>query len=83
MGGVTAGRLVRTRANEMQMFVQLLQSELPQLDEEQCCFVIEKNRESTARIVGWRHLGISNSYTLEMSLAGSNQRQQVSVQISL
>ncbi|XP_057364799.1 cytosolic carboxypeptidase 4-like isoform X2 [Daphnia carinata] len=55
------------------LFVRLLQSELPLFDTDQCSFEVEKNRETTARIVGWRHLGISNIYTLECSLAGSNQ----------
>ncbi|XP_032793562.2 LOW QUALITY PROTEIN: cytosolic carboxypeptidase 4 [Daphnia magna] len=55
------------------VFVRLLQSELPLFDADQCSFEVEKSRETTARIVGWRHLGISNIYTLECSLAGSNQ----------
>nr|CAH0112955.1 unnamed protein product [Daphnia galeata] len=54
-------------------FVQLMQSQLPLFDTSQCCFEVEKSRETTARIVGWRHLGIKNIYTLECSLAGSNQ----------
>lgn len=53
--------------------MRLLQSELPLFDADQCSFEVEKSRETTARIVGWRHLGISNIYTLECSLAGSNQ----------
>jgi len=58
---------------KMQLFVQLMQAQLPLFDTNQCCFEVEKNRETTARIVGWRHLGIKNIYTLECSLAGSNQ----------
>ncbi|XP_046441792.1 cytosolic carboxypeptidase 4-like isoform X2 [Daphnia pulex] len=54
-------------------FVQLMQAQSPLFDTNQCCFEVEKNRETTARIVGWRHLGIKNIYTLECSLAGSNQ----------
>ena len=63
-----------------QYFVQLMQSQLPLFDTSQCCFEVEKSRETTARIVGWRHLGIKNIYTLECSLAGSNQ---LPLQVSL
>ena len=34
-------------------------------------FVIEKIKENTGRVVAWRELGISNSFTLEASLCGS------------
>lgn len=59
--------------NKLQFFVQVLLSELPLLDVDQCSFQVEKSREGTARIVGWRHMGIKNAYTLESSLAGSDQ----------
>ena len=33
---------------------------------------VQRAKESTARVVGWRELGIANSYTLEASFAGVN-----------
>jgi hypothetical protein len=37
-----------------------------------CSFVIQKSKESTARVVGWKELGIQNCYTLESSFCGSD-----------
>jgi len=35
-------------------------------------FIIQKNKESTARVVAWKELNISNSYTLEASFCGAD-----------
>jgi hypothetical protein len=37
-----------------------------------CSFAIQKSKESTARVVGWKELGIQNCYTLESSFCGSD-----------
>ena len=37
-----------------------------------CCFAVQKAKESTARIVMWKELGITNSYTLESSFCGAD-----------
>lgn len=50
--------------------MRLLQLHCESFDEDQCSFEVEKERESTLRIVGWRHLSVKHSYTLECSLAG-------------
>ena len=42
------------------------------VDVSQCSWQVEKERETTARIVAWRHLNIATSSTLECSLAGSD-----------
>ena len=39
---------------------------------EDCSFRVQRSKESTARIVSWRQLGLINSFTLEASFAGSN-----------
>ncbi|ELK18246.1 Cytosolic carboxypeptidase 4 [Pteropus alecto] len=38
-----------------------------------CSFVVEKSRASTARVVVWREMGVSRSYTMESSFCGCNQ----------
>lgn len=35
-------------------------------------FKVQKSKESTARVVGWRELGLVNSFTLEASFAGAS-----------
>ena len=37
-----------------------------------CSFAIQKSKESTARVVMWKELGITNSYTLESSFCGAD-----------
>ena len=37
-----------------------------------CCFAVQKSKESTARVVFWKELGITNSYTLESSFCGAD-----------
>ncbi|XP_045757650.2 cytosolic carboxypeptidase 4 [Mirounga angustirostris] len=38
-----------------------------------CSFLVEKSRASTARVVVWREMGVSRSYTMETSYCGCNQ----------
>lgn len=38
-----------------------------------CSFLVEKSRASTARVVAWREMGVSRSYTMESSYCGCNQ----------
>lgn len=37
---------------------------------EDCCFDVERDRESAARVVVWREFDIRNSYTCEASFCG-------------
>jgi hypothetical protein len=37
-----------------------------------CSFAVQKSKESTARVVGWKEMGITNCYTLESSFCGSD-----------
>ncbi|XP_048225000.1 cytosolic carboxypeptidase 4 [Perognathus longimembris pacificus] len=38
-----------------------------------CSFSVEKSRASTARVVVWREMGVSRSYTMETSYCGCTQ----------
>ena len=37
-----------------------------------CAFSVQKSKEGTGRVVGWKELGILNSFTLEASFCGSD-----------
>ena len=37
-----------------------------------CSFKVQRSKESTARVVGYKQLGIKNSLTMEASFAGAN-----------
>uniref|UniRef100_A0A8D3BZV1 Cytosolic carboxypeptidase 1 n=1 Tax=Scophthalmus maximus TaxID=52904 RepID=A0A8D3BZV1_SCOMX len=38
-----------------------------------CSFVVERSKESAARVVVWREIGVQRSYTMESSLCGCDQ----------
>jgi len=38
-----------------------------------CSFAVEKSKESTARVVVWRQIGVVRSYTMESSYCGCDQ----------
>ena len=38
-----------------------------------CSFVVQKAKESTARVAVWKELGITNTFTLEASFCGADQ----------
>uniref|UniRef100_A0A4W3GW67 Cytosolic carboxypeptidase 1 n=1 Tax=Callorhinchus milii TaxID=7868 RepID=A0A4W3GW67_CALMI len=38
-----------------------------------CSFVVEKSKESTARVVVWREVGVARSYTMESTYCGCDQ----------
>ncbi|XP_072260180.1 cytosolic carboxypeptidase 1 isoform X2 [Pyxicephalus adspersus] len=46
-----------------------------------CSFVVEKSKESTARVVVWRELGVQRSYTMESTLCGCDQGKYKGLQI--
>jgi len=35
-----------------------------------CSFLVEKSRESTARVVVWKEMGVLRSYTMESTYCG-------------
>lgn len=41
-----------------------------------CCnFAVDKSKESTARVVVWKELGVARSYTMESTYCGADQGQ--------
>lgn len=54
------------------IFPYLLEKQAETFSFNDCAFSVQKSKESTARVVVWRELGISNSYTLESSFCGSD-----------
>ncbi len=40
---------------------------------EDCCFAIQKSKETCGRIVMWREFNLINSFTLEMSFMGPSK----------
>jgi len=56
-----------------QMLPKLLQQAAPSFSLGSCSFVVEKYKESTARVVIWRQLGVIRSYTMESSYCGCDQ----------
>lgn len=49
-----------------------------------CSFVVERSKESTARVVVWREIGVQRSYTMESTLCGCDQgKYKVSALASL
>ncbi|XP_032370964.1 cytosolic carboxypeptidase 1 isoform X3 [Etheostoma spectabile] len=46
-----------------------------------CSFVVERSKESTARVVVWREIGVQCSYTMESTLCGCDQGKYKGLQI--
>lgn len=40
---------------------------------EDCCFAVQKSKESCGRVVMWREFNLINSFTLEVSFMGPNR----------
>lgn len=58
---------------DFQTLPRILQSIAPSFSLTNCSFVVEKSKESTARVVVWRQIGIVRSYTMESSYCGCDQ----------
>ncbi|KAG8455300.1 hypothetical protein GDO86_001482, partial [Hymenochirus boettgeri] len=46
-----------------------------------CSFVVEKSKESTARVVVWKEIKVQRSYTMESTLCGCDQGKYKDLQI--
>lgn len=55
------------------MLPKILDKLAPAFTMNSCSFLVEKSRASTARVVVWREMGVSRSYTMESSYCGCNQ----------
>jgi hypothetical protein len=54
------------------IFPSLLEKNCDIFSFSDCSFAVQKSKESTARVVTWKELGITNSYTLESSFWGAD-----------
>ena len=54
------------------IFPYLLEKQADTFNFADCCFAVQKAKEATARVVIWRELSITNSFTLESSFCGSD-----------
>lgn len=58
-------------SSEEKLFPWLLNKRCCKFSFQDSFFGIDKNKESTARVVVWKECGLANSYTLEASFAGA------------
>ncbi|XP_065185389.1 uncharacterized protein LOC135815954 isoform X2 [Sycon ciliatum] len=67
---------------EEEVFPNLLASVAPAFARKNCTFDVDKSKEATARVVGWRELGIVACYTMESTYCGADQGQYKGLQFS-
>lgn len=60
-----------TRYRE-RIFPYMLEKQAEVFSYVDCAFSTQKSKEGTGRVVGWKELGIMNSFTLEASFCGSD-----------
>ncbi|XP_073674965.1 cytosolic carboxypeptidase 1 [Garra rufa] len=60
---------------------KLLSQMAPAFSLSSCSFVVERSKESTARVVVWREIGVQRSYTMESTLCGCDQGKYKGLQI--
>ena len=60
-----------TRYRE-RIFPYMLEKQSEVFSYQDCAFSVQKSKEGTGRVVGWKELGIQNSFTLEASFCGSD-----------
>lgn len=64
-----------------QVFPKLLHLVAPGFSLSNCRFAVEKNKESTARVVAWRQFGMSRAYTMEASYCGFDEKNYKGFQV--
>lgn len=60
---------------------KILSQIAPAFNMASCSFVVERSKESTARVVVWREIGVQRSYTMESTLCGCDQGKYKGLQI--
>ncbi|XP_072288957.1 cytosolic carboxypeptidase 1 isoform X2 [Eucyclogobius newberryi] len=60
---------------------KILSQMAPAFSMASCSFVVERSKESTARVVVWREIGVQRSYTMESTLCGCDQGKYKGLQI--
>ncbi|XP_037054453.1 cytosolic carboxypeptidase 4 [Peromyscus leucopus] len=71
--GCTVGGAALLEDVSYRMLPKILDKLAPAFTMNSCSFLVEKSRASTARVVVWREIGVSRSYTMESSYCGCNQ----------
>ncbi|XP_045681075.1 cytosolic carboxypeptidase 4 isoform X2 [Phyllostomus hastatus] len=71
--GSAAGASALSEDVSYRTLPRILDKLAPAFTMSSCSFVVEKSRASTARVVVWREVGVSRSYTMESSYCGCNQ----------
>ncbi|XP_035869445.1 cytosolic carboxypeptidase 4-like [Phyllostomus discolor] len=71
--GSAAGTSALSEDVSYRTLPRILDKLAPAFTMSSCSFVVEKSRASTARVVVWREMGVSRSYTMESSYCGCNQ----------
>ncbi|XP_051004697.1 cytosolic carboxypeptidase 4 [Acomys russatus] len=71
--GCTVGGSALLEDVGYRMLPKILDKLAPAFTMNSCSFLVEKSRASTARVVMWREMGVSRSYTMESSYCGCNQ----------
>ncbi|XP_033108379.1 cytosolic carboxypeptidase 1-like isoform X2 [Anneissia japonica] len=61
---------------------RMLSQMAPPFSLSSCSFTVEKGKESTARVVVWREIGVLRSYTMESTYCGCDQGPYKGLQIS-
>lgn len=56
-----------------QALPKILSQIAPAFSMASCSFVVERSKESTARVVVWREIGVQRSYTMESTVCGCDQ----------
>ncbi|XP_061172292.1 cytosolic carboxypeptidase 1-like [Saccostrea echinata] len=60
----------KTEDNSFKTLPRILHLTSPVFSWQNCSFVVEKAKETTARVVVWRQIGVIRSYTMESSYCG-------------
>ena len=54
------------------IFPYILEQQAEVFSYADCAFSVQRQKEGTGRVVGWKELGVTNSFTLEASFCGSD-----------
>ena len=57
----------------LQTLPRVLHNIAPAFSLGSCSFIVEQSKESTARVVVWREIGVVRSYTMESTYSGCDQ----------
>ncbi|XP_041464945.1 cytosolic carboxypeptidase 1-like [Lytechinus variegatus] len=61
---------------------RILSSLAPAFSHSNCSFAVDKGKESAARVVVWREMGVARSYTMESTYCGFDQGKYKGLQVS-